>query len=280
MRSSSDRCRAPCDRRSPGRRRRAFPPARPPRASARRRDRPAARAAARAPSPARSTSRAASSRSGLDERLADRHAARLEERVGHRAADEQRVDARDQVLDDLELVRHLRAAEDRDERPVGMLEHAAEVLDFRRHQQPGGRLLDVMDDALGRRVRAMRRAEGVVDVDVGERRELARERRVVLLFLGVEPQVLEQDDAARRRRLRSPLCAGSPMQSSANTTGRSEQLRQVVRDRLQRVLADSACPSAARGASTGSPSRAVRRARTGSSAATPGCACRPRSRRS
>ena len=54
----------------------------------------------------------------LDERLADRQPARLEERVGHRAADEQRVDAGEQVLDHLELVGDLRAAEDRDERPL------------------------------------------------------------------------------------------------------------------------------------------------------------------
>ena len=43
----------------------------------------------------------------------------------------------------------------------------------------------------------MRRAERVVDVDVRERRERLRERRVVGFFFGVEPQVLEQDDAAR-----------------------------------------------------------------------------------
>ena len=55
----------------------------------------------------------------LDERLADRFAQGLEERVGHRPADQQRVDAGDQVLDDLEFVRHLGTAQDRDERTVG-----------------------------------------------------------------------------------------------------------------------------------------------------------------
>ena len=72
-----------------------------------------------------------------------------------------------------------------------MLEDLPQVLDLRRHQQPGGRLLDVADDPFGRGVRAMRRAERVVDVDVGERRERRGERRVVLLLFGMEAQVLE-----------------------------------------------------------------------------------------
>ena len=111
---------------------------------------------------------------------------------------------REQVLDHLELVGDLRAAEDRDERPVGIVKRLAEVLDLGGHQEPGGRLAHVMDDALGRRVRAMRGAERVVDVDVAERRECRRERGIVRLFLGVEAQILEQDDAARRwRRPRS-----------------------------------------------------------------------------
>ena len=71
----------------------------------------------------------------LDERLPDRQPARLEERVRHRAADEQRVHPRHEVLDDLELVRHFRAAQHGDERPIRLLQDPAEILDFGRHQQ-------------------------------------------------------------------------------------------------------------------------------------------------
>ena len=53
----------------------------------------------------------------------------------------------------------------------------------------------------GRRgVGAVGRAERVVDVDVGEGRELEAERRVVALLAGVEAQVLEEDDPAGRKR--------------------------------------------------------------------------------
>ena len=172
---------------------------------------------------------------GLDERLADGHAARLEERVSHRATNQQRVHTRDQVLDHLELVRHLRAAKNRDERPLGILEHLPEVLDFLRHQEAGRSLRDVMDDALGRRMRAMRGPERIVDVDVGERGERFREAGVVLLLLRVEPQVLEQDDAAfagLRDRLRRRLADAVFRERD----GPPEQLRQPRRHGTERIL--------------------------------------------
>ena len=104
----------------------------------------------------------------FDERLADRDAARLEERVGHRAADEQAVDFAQHVLDDLDLVRHLRAAQDRDKRPLRCFERVAEILQFLLHQQTGRRPGKMMGDALNRGVRAVRSAEGVVDVAIGQ----------------------------------------------------------------------------------------------------------------
>ncbi len=73
----------------------------------------------------------------FDQRPADVQPPRLEERVGHRATDQQRVDSRDQVLNHFQLVGHLGAAEDRDEWTVRMLEHSPQVFDFRRHQQAG-----------------------------------------------------------------------------------------------------------------------------------------------
>ena len=78
----------------------------------------------------------------LDQRLADRHAARLEEGVGHRAADDQAIDLAEHVLDDVDLVGDLRAADDRDERPLRLLERVPEVLELLLHQQPGRRLLE------------------------------------------------------------------------------------------------------------------------------------------
>ena len=77
-----------------------------------------------------------------------------------------------------------------------MLQRVAEVAQLLFHQQAGGRLAHQRDHRLDRRMRPVRRAERVVDVDVGERRERLRERRIVLFLFGMKPQVLEQDHAS------------------------------------------------------------------------------------
>ena len=215
----------------------------------------------------------------LDERPADRDALRLEERVRHRAADEQRVDLAEQVLDDLDLVRDLRAAEDGDERALGRAERVAEILQFLLHQQPGRRLRQELRDALDRRVRAVRRAERVVHVDVGERRQLRRERRVVLLLLRVEAEVLEQDDlAARRARASTAACAVAPDAVVGERHRAAEQLRERAATGCDGVLWVRLAlrPAEVRGEDD---RRARARARTRWSAATRGCACRRDRRR-
>src|SRR4029079_18824830 len=85
----------------------------------------------------------------FDKRLADRKSSCLEEGIRHGAADEERVDARDEVLNHLEFVRYLRPAKHRDERAIRMREDVPEILHFCRHQEACRRLLHVMDDAFG-----------------------------------------------------------------------------------------------------------------------------------
>src|SRR4051812_30274425 len=51
----------------------------------------------------------------------------------------------------------------------------------------------------------MRRTEGIVDVEIAQRRQLLAERRVVLLFLDVEAEVLQQQYVAQVERLDHPL---------------------------------------------------------------------------
>ncbi len=57
-----------------------------------------------------------------------------------------------------------------------------------------------------RRVRAVRRAECVVDVDVAQLGELPRERLVVFLFLGMKAKVLEETDLPGSQILDHLLC--------------------------------------------------------------------------
>ena len=127
---------------------------------------------------------------GLGQALADRLALREQEGVRHPAAEDEHVDLGQQVVDDADLVGDLGAAEDRGERPLGVLEQLGEHLDLALHQEPGvGR--QQLRDADRRGVRAVSGPERVVDVDVGVGRERRGEGRVVLLFLDVEAEVLE-----------------------------------------------------------------------------------------
>ena len=107
----------------------------------------------------------------------------------------------EQVVDDLDLVRDLRAADDRDKRADGMLHRVAEILQLLLHEEAGRAFADGADDAVHRRVRAVGRPERVVDVEVGQLGQLPRKHRVVLLLRGVEAQVLEQHDVAAGMRL-------------------------------------------------------------------------------
>ena len=84
----------------------------------------------------------------------------------------------EEVLDHLQLPGHLGAAEDGHEGTRWRLQQDAEVAQLRCHQQPGRRLPQMVHDARGRRVRAMCRAESVVDVAVGRRgQRLGGDRR-------------------------------------------------------------------------------------------------------
>ncbi len=175
-----------------------------------------------------------STRSSSTSDCAHGQALRLEERVGHGPADEERIDAVEQVLDHLEFVRDLRAAEDGDERPLGRSQRLAEVFDFVGHQESGSRLGHVVHDALGRGVRAVRRPERIVDVHVGQARERLGERRIVLLFLRVEAQVLEQDDAAAVGR--DHVGRRGPDAVRRERDRPVEQRGQMIGDGLQREL--------------------------------------------
>ena len=137
----------------------------------------------------------------------------------------------------------------------------------------------MMRDAFDRRVRAMRGAERVVDV--ARRPATPAPSRTPASFFSSSgwkrrfssrttppPRCAPVDRVARRRR-----CS-----RSANATGAPSSSRQPIGDRPQAHLRVRPCLSAGRDGWRARRSRRAR-ARTGSSAATPGCACRRRSRR-
>ena len=162
-------------------------------------------------------------------------AQRAQEREGHAAADHERVDLADQVLDERDLVRDLGAAEHGHQRPLRRLEDPPQRRQLSLHEQARRRRLQVARDGVDRRVRAVRGRERIVHVAVGQLRELAREAVVVLFLLGVEAEVLQQQQIAGLQRL------GVRARRLADAVGRErhrsrQEWREPLGDGLQRVL--------------------------------------------
>ena len=109
-------------------------------------------------------------------------------------------------------------------------------------QQAGG-VGQQMRDAFGRGVRAVRGAEGVVDVDVAELGELRGEGRIVAFFARREsarfPAAARRRRAARRPRVRRP----SPTQSCAKATGIPSRSRERLARRARANISGRRFPS-------------------------------------
>ena len=90
-------------------------------------------------------------------------------------------------------------------------------------------------DTDGRRVGAMSGAEGVVDVDIGQRCELCREFRIVRFLLGVKAEILEEQNVALLEGGRRSLDLWSDT-VCRGLDGPPEEACQAFGDRGQPVL--------------------------------------------
>ena len=121
-----------------------------------------------------------------------------------------------------------------DERALRFVEQTAEHFDLAREQPARGRGQDRRRSD-NRRVRAVRSAERVVDVDVAQLHQVGREGRVVRFFAGVEAQVLDHCDRAGLETLRN-LQRLEPGDLGRQLDRRAEELAQPFGDGRQRVL--------------------------------------------
>ena len=103
------------------------------------------------------------------------------------------VGAVEERVEHADLVGHLGAADDRHQRPLRFLEDPVQRRDLALDQPSRGRRQQVRH-RLGRGVRAVRGAEGVVDVDVGERGVALGQLGVVLRLPRLVADVLEHHD--------------------------------------------------------------------------------------
>ena len=129
----------------------------------------------------------------FDKGFADVVALGEEERVGHAPTDQEACHPWQQVLEHAHLVGDLGAANDRHEGRLGIVEQARQGIDLPLHQEAeAGR--QEMGDTLGRGVGAVRGAERIVDVEIGEVGQFLGQGGIVVLLPRVEPEVLQQQD--------------------------------------------------------------------------------------
>ena len=130
----------------------------------------------------------------LEQAAADLVALRLEEGEDHAAADQQRVRLGEQVVDDAELVGHLRAAEDDHVRTLRLVGQPVQHVELGLHQA-AHRRGQLEGDVVDRGLLAVDDPEAVADEGVGQLGELAGEGAPDLVLLaglaGVEADVLQ-----------------------------------------------------------------------------------------
>ncbi len=130
------------------------------------------------------------------------------ELLRHLAAHQHAVGEAGQPPQDADLVVDLGPADDRHERAIRIVDEPSELPELPLEQEPRiGR--EEMCHTLGRGVRAMGRAEGVVHEQVSSVGELPGERRVVRRLAGMEAGVLEHGEAFVRKQLAQPRLDGS-----------------------------------------------------------------------
>mmetsp|Transcript_11079 Transcript_11079/g.26960 ORF Transcript_11079/g.26960 Transcript_11079/m.26960 type:complete len:493 (+) Transcript_11079:174-1652(+) len=122
----------------------------------------------------------------------------LVEGEDHAAAEDDDVGLGEQGLDDADLGGDLGAAHDGAERAVGVGHGAVQVVQLLLEEEAGDGGGEELGDALGGGVRAVGGAERVVDVQVGVGGQHLGKVAAVLLLLGVEANVLQQQHGAGR----------------------------------------------------------------------------------
>jgi hypothetical protein len=140
-------------------------------------------------------------------------------------------------FDDANLIRHLGTAENNDKRLRRFRQLMGKILDLLFHQESHGRLLHELRDAGCAGMRPMRRAKGVVHVEIAQLRERFGERRIVCFFARMEANVLQQCDIALVH-VRDDLFRDLPDRVVAERDRMIDERVQIIADRPQRIFLD------------------------------------------
>ncbi len=140
-----------------------------------------------------------------------------------------------QVLDHGDLVADLGAAQDGDVRMLRILGRLAQVLQLLFHQEAGDRR-QVSRHALGAGMRAVGRAEGVVDVDLAQGRPAGLAKSGSFFSSSLWKRTFSSIRTSPGLSALAIASTSGPTQSGAILTGLLEQLAQRLGRRLQAEL--------------------------------------------
>ncbi|CDD69036.1 putative phosphoglycerate kinase [Firmicutes bacterium CAG:475] len=134
----------------------------------------------------------------VNERKTYAAALSLDKCVCHTTADDKRVAFVEEIVDDVEFVCHLCAAENRNEGTDGIFNCVSEEFEFLFNEETADchGCETVLNDTCGGCVSAVCGAECVVDVDVAEISEFSAKLFAVFLFACVETSVFQKHDFA------------------------------------------------------------------------------------
>ena len=122
------------------------------------------------------------------------------ERISHRTANQNRVGLFKQTVDDFDFVRNLCAAENDNKRARRIFQFISQKLQLALHEQPRGALTAAFghhaSDPFSGSMGAMRCAEGVIDINVGNLGEFFCKCRIIGFFFFVITDIFEQKHIA------------------------------------------------------------------------------------
>src|SRR5690606_331154 len=124
--------------------------------------------------------------------VADVSAQGFEESISHAPSDNEVIDLFEQAFDNQDLVRYFSSAHNSGKGRFRCFEYALRVTELRSHHQPRAFFLNELGNNGGRRMSAVRRAKGVIDVYIAQCSKLLGEGGITFFFLFVKTQVLEE----------------------------------------------------------------------------------------
>ena len=117
----------------------------------------------------------------------------IEESIRHPPPDDEHINPRDQIFQQIKFGRNLRPANKGSDRTARLSKGLFQMGQFVLHQSSRRRRTQA-GQCLGRGMGAVRGGKGIIDITLTQGRQFTRKSGIVGLFARVKPQVFQQDN--------------------------------------------------------------------------------------